>query len=101
MQDDWIKSRSPRTPVPILFILILQSVVGDDPLVDQSVFDYVNDFYTSVRFGDHDVPKTNSDVKTSWSHCTLTTQVPSYHFHSKAVRDIFQSNTEFDQANTL
>eukprot|EP01126_Amoeba_proteus_P026845 TRINITY_DN2657_c0_g4_i2.p1 TRINITY_DN2657_c0_g4~~TRINITY_DN2657_c0_g4_i2.p1 ORF type:complete len:272 (+),score=17.84 TRINITY_DN2657_c0_g4_i2:101-916(+) len=50
----------------------------------------------TVHLGDNEVPKTNSDVKITWSRCILTLQVPSCHFHSKTVEDIFQSNIKFD-----
>eukprot|EP01126_Amoeba_proteus_P059277 TRINITY_DN7729_c0_g3_i2.p1 TRINITY_DN7729_c0_g3~~TRINITY_DN7729_c0_g3_i2.p1 ORF type:complete len:125 (+),score=3.09 TRINITY_DN7729_c0_g3_i2:935-1309(+) len=35
---------------------------------------------------------------TMWSRSTLTTQVPICHYHLRSVEEIFQVNTEFDQA---
>eukprot|EP01126_Amoeba_proteus_P031989 TRINITY_DN3128_c0_g1_i8.p1 TRINITY_DN3128_c0_g1~~TRINITY_DN3128_c0_g1_i8.p1 ORF type:complete len:159 (-),score=0.50 TRINITY_DN3128_c0_g1_i8:139-615(-) len=75
----------------------LQSVIGNSMSEPQNAFGYIYDFNTSIRFGDLDILKTNFNVKTTWSRCTLT----SCHFHSKAVKDIFQANTEFDQACSL
>eukprot|EP01126_Amoeba_proteus_P003627 TRINITY_DN11207_c0_g1_i1.p1 TRINITY_DN11207_c0_g1~~TRINITY_DN11207_c0_g1_i1.p1 ORF type:complete len:230 (-),score=22.56 TRINITY_DN11207_c0_g1_i1:201-890(-) len=81
----------------------LQAIVGsNDPLhrVLPS-YDYVVDFHTKIRLLDREVPKTNSDVKSTWSRNTLTAQVPSIHYHSKSVEEVFQANNEFDNLYAL
>eukprot|EP01126_Amoeba_proteus_P002946 TRINITY_DN1095_c2_g1_i2.p1 TRINITY_DN1095_c2_g1~~TRINITY_DN1095_c2_g1_i2.p1 ORF type:complete len:172 (+),score=7.36 TRINITY_DN1095_c2_g1_i2:167-682(+) len=44
------------------------------------------------------IPKTNSDVRTTWSRCTLT--MPC-HFHSRAVEDLIHLNSNTNNHHIL
>eukprot|EP01126_Amoeba_proteus_P039827 TRINITY_DN4219_c0_g1_i1.p1 TRINITY_DN4219_c0_g1~~TRINITY_DN4219_c0_g1_i1.p1 ORF type:complete len:149 (-),score=11.84 TRINITY_DN4219_c0_g1_i1:1544-1990(-) len=68
---------------------------------DFEKYKYNSSFSSKIKGLSIPVPKMNSDVKTTWSRCTLTMQALSYHFHSKAVEDIFHVNLDITQFQIL
>eukprot|EP01126_Amoeba_proteus_P051387 TRINITY_DN6130_c0_g1_i3.p1 TRINITY_DN6130_c0_g1~~TRINITY_DN6130_c0_g1_i3.p1 ORF type:complete len:157 (-),score=4.30 TRINITY_DN6130_c0_g1_i3:155-571(-) len=80
-----------------------QAAIGRDESPPKAVpaYDYVNYFFTSIHFLDREIPKTNSDVKSTWSRNTLIAQVPSFYYHFKSVEEVFQANNEFDNLFAL